>query len=252
MSNFPPGYRFYPTEEELLGFYLRNKLENKRNDMERVIPVADVYSVDPWQLPDIAGDACIRDGEQWFFFCPRQERETHGGKPTRTTPSGYWKATGSPSLVYSSANRAIGMKKTMVFYNGRAHSGTKTNWKMNEYRAAVDQDHITPNSAPKLRSEFSLCRVYTKSGCPRLFDRRPCVNTTTNYGSQRLMNPSSSSTGGKVLEQINTTISRDISSEEDEGEDGGGGIGFAARCIADDRGFDSGAIEGIEWDLMDW
>jgi No apical meristem (NAM) protein len=52
MNEFPPGYRFFPTEEELLGFYLQNKLENRReDDMERIMPVVDVYSVDPWKLP---------------------------------------------------------------------------------------------------------------------------------------------------------------------------------------------------------
>ena len=48
----PPGFRFSPTEEELLGFYLKNKLEKKReNAMETVIPVLDIYRFDPWQLP---------------------------------------------------------------------------------------------------------------------------------------------------------------------------------------------------------
>lgn len=51
MSNLAPGYRFYPTEEELIGFYLRNKLERRRDDLDRVIPVYDIYSLDPWQLP---------------------------------------------------------------------------------------------------------------------------------------------------------------------------------------------------------
>lgn len=75
-------------------------------------------------------------GEPWFYFCPRQEREARGGRPSRTTPSGYWKAAGTPGPVYSADDRrAIGMKKTMVFYLGRAPSGTKTTWKMNEYRA---------------------------------------------------------------------------------------------------------------------
>ena len=47
-----PGFRFYPTEEELLCFYLRNKLDGVRQgDIERVIPVADVCALDPWQLP---------------------------------------------------------------------------------------------------------------------------------------------------------------------------------------------------------
>lgn len=82
----------------------------------------------------------MSDKEQWFFFCPRAEREVHGGRPTRTTPSGYWKATGSPSWVFSSspANRVIGEKRTMVFYQGRAPTGTKTKWKMNEYKAVAD------------------------------------------------------------------------------------------------------------------
>ena len=78
------------------------------------------------------------EGEPWFYFCPRQEREARGGRPSRTTPSGYWKAAGTPGVVYSTADhdrRAIGMKKTMVFYRGRAPSGTKTKWKINEYRA---------------------------------------------------------------------------------------------------------------------
>lgn len=51
MSSLPPGFRFFPTEEELVGFYLLNKLEGKREGLERVIPVVDIYSRDPWELP---------------------------------------------------------------------------------------------------------------------------------------------------------------------------------------------------------
>lgn len=51
MNSSLPGFRFYPTEEELLSFYLHNKLNNLRSDMERVIPVVDIFSHEPWQLP---------------------------------------------------------------------------------------------------------------------------------------------------------------------------------------------------------
>ena len=52
MENMPPGYRFYPTEEELVSFYLRKELEgNQREDMNRVIPVVDIYDYQPWDLP---------------------------------------------------------------------------------------------------------------------------------------------------------------------------------------------------------
>uniref|UniRef100_A0A0D3HRM1 NAC domain-containing protein n=1 Tax=Oryza barthii TaxID=65489 RepID=A0A0D3HRM1_9ORYZ len=154
-----PGFRFYPTEEELIGFYLRHRLAGTRaDDVARVIPVVDVYGYHPSQLAAMAGVATAGDREQWFFFCPRAERELHGGRPARTTPSGYWKATGSPSFVFSSssaaATRVIGVKRTMVFYQGRAPSGTKTRWKMNEYKAvaaaAADDDHNAAGVAVQL------------------------------------------------------------------------------------------------------
>ncbi|XP_025828029.1 NAC domain-containing protein 90-like isoform X2 [Panicum hallii] len=175
----PPGYRFYPTEEELLGFYLRHRLAGTRAQVEHFIPVVDIYSYHPAQLQAMAGAANVGDKEQWFFFCPRAERELSGGRPARTTPTGYWKATGSPSYVYSApASRVIGEKRTMVFYEGRAPTGTKTRWKMNEYKAVAADDAPPPAGAPavrilQLRNEFSVCRVYTSNGTLRSFDRRP-------------------------------------------------------------------------------
>ncbi|KAM3410744.1 hypothetical protein ACQJBY_002774 [Aegilops geniculata] len=192
MGELPPGYRFYPTEEELVRFYLRHMLDGRRrSDIERVIPVADVCSLDPWQLPEVHRGACAGHGEPWFYFCARQDREARGGRPSRTTPSGYWKAAGTPGVVYSAAGRPVGTKKTMVFYRGRAPAGAKTKWKMNEYRA-FDDDGADADAAARLqvRSEFSLCRLYTRSGSLRQFDRRPC---TAAAGGSRSQDPASSS-----------------------------------------------------------
>ncbi|XP_047050985.1 NAC domain-containing protein 90-like [Lolium rigidum] len=187
-----PGFRFYPTEDELLGFYLRHHLAGTTGpNVHRVIPVVDVYSHHPSHLPTMAGEANVRDAEQWFFFCPRAEREMRGGRPARTTPSGYWKATGSPSYVFSSScsasSKVIGVKRTMVFYQGRAPAGSKTTWKMNEYKAVADDEEDDRNAtaghqtaAPlRLRNEFSVCRVYISTGTLRSFDRRP-LNTPGN------------------------------------------------------------------------
>ena len=98
---------------------------------------------------ELAGEFCKGDTEQWFYFTPRQEREARGGRPNRTTASGYWKATGSPSYVYSD-DRVIGMKKTMVFYKGKAPSGRKTKWKMNEYRAIEAVANPSAAATPKV------------------------------------------------------------------------------------------------------
>uniref|UniRef100_A0A5B7BTH9 Putative NAC domain-containing protein 90-like isoform X2 n=1 Tax=Davidia involucrata TaxID=16924 RepID=A0A5B7BTH9_DAVIN len=94
MEEQAPGFRFYLTEEELISFYLHNKLEGKNQEVNLVIPVVDIYELEPWQLPKLSGELCHGDTEQWFFFAPMQEREARGGRPNRTTASGYWKATG--------------------------------------------------------------------------------------------------------------------------------------------------------------
>ncbi|KAJ6895315.1 NAC domain-containing protein 90-like [Populus alba x Populus x berolinensis] len=184
MEELPLGYRFYPTEEELVSFYLHNKLEGRRQELQRVIPEISIYDIEPGDLPQLSGELCRGNTEQWFFFTPRQAREARGGRPNRTTATGYWKATGSPGYVYSSDNRVIGLKKTMVFYTGKAPSGRKTKWKMNEYRA-IEVHESSRNATSKLRHEFSLCRVYVVSGSFRAFDRRPLEAVTR--GTQHLL-----------------------------------------------------------------
>nr|QSD99828.1 NAC family transcription factor [Melilotus albus] len=116
-----------------------------------VITVVNIYDYNTSQLPQISGEASMRDLEQWFFLVPRQE------------------TTRSLNHVYSSDNRIVGMKRTMVFYSGRAPNGKKTDWKMNEYKAIqLDEASSSNQVAPKLRQEFSLCRVYKKSKCLRI------------------------------------------------------------------------------------
>ncbi|XP_028795557.1 NAC domain-containing protein 90-like isoform X2 [Neltuma alba] len=249
MENMAPGYRFYPTEEELITFYLRRKLEgDQREDINRVIPVLDIYEYNPWDLPQVSGEASLRDTEQWFFFIPRQESEARGGRPRRLTTTGYWKATGSPNHVYSSENRVIGMKRTMVFYNGRAPNGRKTDWKMNEYKAIGGQPSSTRPS-PLLRQEYSLCRVYKKSKCLRAFDRRPppMREMDANEGSssatfhQQVQNPAS----GSSSRPIGTASSPESSSSGDHGQASHSGEATTGQMDLEDEPL-------LDWEQIDW
>ncbi|XP_051114256.1 NAC domain-containing protein 90-like [Andrographis paniculata] len=187
-----PGFRFYPTEEELVSFYLYHKIRGTRTNLDRVIPVVDIYDYNPWDLPEFAGELCRQDNEQWFFFIPRQEREARGGRPNRLTTEGYWKATGSPGEVYSSTDHTvIGRKRTMVFYIGRAPNGHKTVWKMNEYKALyAPSDHASSSSStpivhPRVREGLSICRLYKRSRTLRAFDRRPFSDTAAAANFQQ-------------------------------------------------------------------
>ena len=50
-----PGFRFYPTEEELVSFYLKHKMQSTNDrllkDIDRVIPQLQVYDFYPSDLP---------------------------------------------------------------------------------------------------------------------------------------------------------------------------------------------------------
>jgi hypothetical protein len=150
-----PGFRFHPTEEELLGFYLSRVALGKKLHVD-IIGTLDIYRHDPWDLPEMA-----KIGErEWYFFVPRDRKAGNGGRPNRTTERGFWKATGSERAIRSAGNpkRVIGLKKTLVFYQGRAPRGIKTDWVMNEYRLP---DAGAAAGSPK--EDMVLCKIYRKA-----------------------------------------------------------------------------------------
>jgi hypothetical protein len=45
-----PGFRFHPTDEELVSFYLKKKIQQRPISIE-LIRQLDIYKFDPWDLP---------------------------------------------------------------------------------------------------------------------------------------------------------------------------------------------------------
>ena len=48
-THAPPGFRFHPTDEELVDYYLRKKVALKKIDLD-VIKDVDLYKIEPWDL----------------------------------------------------------------------------------------------------------------------------------------------------------------------------------------------------------
>nr|GEX75491.1 NAC domain-containing protein 83-like [Tanacetum cinerariifolium] len=141
----PPGFRFHPTDEELVVHYLYHKVQSL--PMTITIPEADVCRSDPWDLP---GDL----DQERYFFSTMEIKYPNGKRSNRTTTSGYWKATGLDKRIIGSKNKqVIGTKKSLVFYRGKPPHGSKTNWIMHEYKLA---------SHNKDMGNWVLCRMFLK------------------------------------------------------------------------------------------
>ena len=48
-TSLPPGFRFHPTDEELVGYYLKRKVHSWKIELD-IIPEVDVYKCEPWDL----------------------------------------------------------------------------------------------------------------------------------------------------------------------------------------------------------
>ncbi|KAF7806209.1 NAC domain-containing protein 100-like [Senna tora] len=143
--NLPPGFRFHPTDEELISHYLYKKVTDT-NFSARAIGEVDLNRSEPWDLPWKA-----KMGEkEWYFFCVRDRKYPTGLRTNRATETGYWKATGKDKEILRGKS-LVGMKKTLVFYKGRAPKGEKTNWVMHEYRLEG-----------KFSNEWVICRIFQK------------------------------------------------------------------------------------------
>ncbi|XP_071702450.1 NAC domain-containing protein 100-like [Rutidosis leptorrhynchoides] len=151
----PPGFRFHPTDEELITHYLIQKVLDN-NFSAKAIGEVDMNKIEPWELPELA-----KMGEkEWYFFCVRDKKYPTGLRTNRATEAGYWKATGKDKEIFR-GKTLVGMKKTLVFYKGRAPKGEKTNWVIHEFRLVGKSSVQTiPKSA---KNEWVICRVFHKT-----------------------------------------------------------------------------------------
>nr|BAD54215.1 putative OsNAC7 protein [Oryza sativa Japonica Group]BAD54475.1 putative OsNAC7 protein [Oryza sativa Japonica Group] len=154
----PPGFRFHPTDEELLYYYLRKKVAYEAIDLD-VIREIDLNKLEPWDLKDRCR---IGTGPQneWYFFSHKDKKYPTGTRTNRATTAGFWKATGRDKAIFLANACRIGMRKTLVFYVGRAPHGKKTDWIMHEYR--LDQDNVDVQE-----DGWVVCRVFMKKSYQR-------------------------------------------------------------------------------------
>ncbi|KAB2052481.1 hypothetical protein E1A91_A12G125600v1 [Gossypium mustelinum] len=161
-SQVPPGFRFHPTEEELLQYYLRKKVSYEKIDLD-VIREVDLNKLEPWDIQERCKIGTTPQND-WYFFSHKDKKYPTGTRTNRATAAGFWKATGRDKVIYSNCRR-IGMRKTLVFYKGRAPHGQKSYWIMHEYR--LDDNIVETNVSNGMmegtqEEGWVVCRIFKK------------------------------------------------------------------------------------------
>ena len=132
--------------------------------------------------PILCAEKCrIGSGPQndWYFFSHKDKKYPTGTRTNRATAAGFWKATGRDKAIYASGARRIGMRKTLVFYKGRAPHGQKSDWIMHEYRLEAALDADAAGSAAHHPATAAADHPYYTSSLPPALPT--AVRTTTLF-----------------------------------------------------------------------
>ncbi|GAV74888.1 NAM domain-containing protein [Cephalotus follicularis] len=154
-AELPPGFRFHPRDEELVCDYLMKKVMTHCESL--LLIEVDLNKCEPWDIPETA---CV-GGKEWYFYSQRDRKYATGLRTNRATASGYWKATGKDRTILRRGT-LVGMRKTLVFYQGRAPKGRKTDWVMHEFRLEGPLTNPS-NRLPSIKEDWVLCRVFYKN-----------------------------------------------------------------------------------------
>ncbi|KAM2868779.1 hypothetical protein FF1_016802 [Malus domestica] len=152
LLSLAPGCRFYPSEEQLLCYYLssKNAAEAGKSGGYDLIRELDLYEHDPFELPESACYSYGHGGRKrhWFCYTVRVLKE-------RRAKSGYWRRKGRVRDVVGRGGKVVlGRRSSFVFYLGNSpNDAVRTDWVLYQY---AQVDHV--------KAAFVVCRIFVRSG----------------------------------------------------------------------------------------
>ncbi|TVU20160.1 hypothetical protein EJB05_36358 [Eragrostis curvula] len=153
---FPPGYRFVPTEEELVDVYLRCKIEGQKLPLD----VVNEVTILEWQPGKLVETYKAYGENKWYFFTEREpsssKKEKEPNRKVRVPGvKATWKATGSLTGICRRGKDGktmdmVGTKRVLIYHSSDAEEDGK--WSMHEYV-------LTSNSQI---GQYALCSIQRK------------------------------------------------------------------------------------------
>ncbi|XP_048129056.1 NAC domain-containing protein 83-like isoform X2 [Rhodamnia argentea] len=218
LSSLPPGFRFHATDEELLFLYLKPKILGQPDGhYSNIIPEIDVCKFEPWQLPAMFDH--MFNGKELVFYCRFKRKYSNSRRSDRMTGTGYWKVTGKERAIMSEhTNKQIGIKKTLVFYEGRVPRGKRTNWVMHEYH--LNSKCLGDNHREGEMLPYVACRIKMKKDKKLMMGHAPTISPE-GYSSSPYTSNVSDTPGnqeGDLLSFCNTP-SNEVADNQEEALD---------------------------------
>ncbi|XP_027773316.1 NAC domain-containing protein 2-like [Solanum pennellii] len=157
-QQIPPGFRFIPTDEEILQYYLFRYVTGNYI-LPGIIPLVDLYECDPDYLPGVN-----MEGEYTYFFTRRDRKYVNGTKNTsRVTRDGrgYWKSTNKKAIVVAQDGSKLGKKTTLKYYfKNPEGDDIPAQWIMHEY--VISCKIVKPSIEDEYYEDIAACRIYKK------------------------------------------------------------------------------------------
>ncbi|XP_057432041.1 NAC domain-containing protein 83-like [Lotus japonicus] len=171
-----PGYKFDPTDEVLIDFYLKRRVFAQLVPFH-IIPDFDVFQTEPWGLP--GGDGKIFNERKCFFYNTRS-RDLEN-IDIRVAGSGQWRVMEKDKYIpIPRNNQVIGKRNTMNFWEVQGVYARRTEWVMHEFRLALIAN-------PSKMENWAVYRIFKNKDEKKVKDARGCNEESSNAESTEVI-----------------------------------------------------------------
>lgn len=218
----PPGYRFAPTDEEIVGHYLCNKVYGQPVSTSAVIDNVDIYGDEnAWiRIFERTGENAL------YFFTTLKKKTEKCVKAERETKCGTWRSQKNTRIYHNRYNSTgdkilkkqhIGSRRNFTYIPKEGSCGVaiKGRWVMHEYRL----DGILVRNA-KINSigNYVICRIKKKPPTREELMSGDNDGLVTNSMKDIAQQPPSNTSGWISVQELEKILF-DSSTENDEADD---------------------------------
>ncbi|KAM0033827.1 putative transcription factor NAM family [Helianthus debilis subsp. tardiflorus] len=210
--HMPIGYRFCPTDEEIIIHYLRPKAFNLPLPATAITHSDHLFDHHPLHLPGNLK-------EKRYFFCKPSCGNVYG-----LNLGGYWKPivknghSHSQLILATGCNHPIGFKKSFVFYEFSDHrssrSAVKTPWILHQFSLLYP--------LPIKIEEWVVCSIHMKSKNIKKQHQGPAKRVKKSHSKTDEIRTNQERISPVVIEDDSAsgiTFDDDLSGRKDEEEE---------------------------------